>query len=267
MGTGGRTLSKPLAGRTILVTRPTTEALSFMQKLERRGGRVLLLPTIEIVPPESWQDCDEAIANIRRYQAIFFTSSNAVRYFFGRVETHGTVSEVLGGIALFAVGEKTKKAIESFRREVLWVPETFNAESLAKSFRNEEVAGKRFLFPRGNLGGETLMEKLRALGAMVDAVTVYRTVKPSASDVERIKPMIDQKQIDVITFFSPSSVKNFLEMMPGFEQGRVQIAVIGETTAQAVRQQGLRVDVIAPKATAESLAYSIARESRLKMKE
>jgi len=252
-------MSQPLTGKTILVTRPISEADDFIREIERLGGQAIHFPTIKIVSPISWRDCDEAIVNIHKYDGILFTSSNAVKSFIGRVELRGKASEILNGIKLFAVGEKTRKTIESYQCKVASVPETFTAESLAKSFVKEEIAGKRFLFPHGNLGRDVLIEELRKMGAEVDAVTVYQTIKPSAQDADRIKQMLANKEIDVITFFSSSSVKNFLELLPNFEQNSIKIAVIGQTTARAVRECGLHPDIIAKEATSESLAISIAQ--------
>jgi uroporphyrinogen III methyltransferase/synthase len=183
-----------------------------------------------------------------------------VRYFFERLQQREATVKHHNGIQLFAVGEKTKKEIERFGWAVAALPETFNAESLLEAMDTTAIAGKHFLIPHGNLGREILPETLRHCGAEVDVVTAYQTLKPSTSDIVHLEQLLLKKEIDVITFFSPSSVKNFLDSVPYFIQEDCLIAVIGPTTAQAIEEHGLRVDVIAEQATAESLVMSIAQK-------
>jgi uroporphyrinogen III methyltransferase/synthase len=92
---------------------------------------------------------------------------------------------------------------------------------------------------------------------MVDEVIVYRTQKPEVNGVESLQQMLANRAIDVLTFFSPSSVQNFTELIPVAHLDGVAIAVIGEVTAVAAREAGIRVDVIPPNPTSESMVSSL----------
>jgi uroporphyrinogen-III synthase len=121
-----------------------------------------------------------------------------------------------------------------------------------------EMRGKRVLLPRGNLGTQLLPKLLRQYGAIVDEVVVYQTRKPDSQDVEPIQTMLENKDVDAVTFFSPSSVHNFTDLITKDQLDGVAIAVIGEVTANAARRAGLRVDVLAAKASSESMVSSLA---------
>lgn len=71
----------PLSGKTILVTRNEEQAGEFTKLLKQLGAQIVLFPTIQIVPPKSWDECDKAIANIGSYDSIVLTSRNAAENF------------------------------------------------------------------------------------------------------------------------------------------------------------------------------------------
>jgi len=160
----------PLSGKTILITRSKEQAKDFIQAIESRGGNAISFPTISIEDPDSWKECDDAIKNISSFDGIIFTSQNAVNKFFTRpnYSLHSALSSKL----IFSVGEKTKSAIEKYNLNVTTIPEVYTAESLGETMRSLGVEGKRFLFPRGNLGREVLVEMLNSLGAVVKPVIV-----------------------------------------------------------------------------------------------
>src|SRR5262245_24654958 len=79
-------LSRPLRGKRILVTRRKAQSKAITTQLESLGATVVHCPTIEVVPPASWEPLDAAIERINEYDWLLFTSSNAVRYFFDRVK-------------------------------------------------------------------------------------------------------------------------------------------------------------------------------------
>jgi len=85
----GKRADRPLAGRTVVITRARAQSAEFVAELERLGARVVGCPTIEIVEPESFALLDEAIENLYGYDWLIFTSVNGVDYFLRRLEKLG----------------------------------------------------------------------------------------------------------------------------------------------------------------------------------
>jgi uroporphyrinogen-III synthase len=226
--------------------------------LESRGASVVCLPTIEIVDPNSWDDCDSKIWKLADYDSVCFTSKNTVEKFVQRIRLiRPQALNTLATRNLYAVGEKTKSTLEANGFSVLPIPLKHSAENLAHSFYGQNILGKRFLFPKSNIASDVLPIELRSLGAIVDEIVTYKTVIPEPENLEHIRTLLTNEQIEIITFFSPSSVRNFLEMISFEELQRVLIAVIGPTTAEAVKDAGLEVNIVAKQQTAESLVQGI----------
>lgn len=247
----------PLAGKTIVVTRRKEQAKEFSDMLERSGARVLLFPAVEIVEPVSWTECDSAIERLNEYSGIIFTSTNAVEYFFRRVR-HRTELEQVKTCAFYAVGEKTKSVIEGFGFQTEKLPETFSAEQLTKMMARGEIAGKKFLFPKGNLAKDEIVTTLASHGAVVDDVIVYNTQEPSfTAERQRLLQEIEQRA-DLITFFSPSSVNHSMNQARKIFISK-NVAVIGETTAAAARDEKLNVVIVAPRSTVTTFVQEIEK--------
>lgn len=250
-----------LTGKTIVVTRAAHQAEPFIRAIEAEGGTAILFPTISIKPPDSWDSCDRAIDSLHMYDGIIFTSANGVEFFVKRLDTRKISIQALTPKTICVVGEKTKEAVERFGLRVTTMPEKFTALDLANALREENLRGKSFLFARGNLGKDALPEVLKTLGASVDSVIVYQTCKPPRENVDGIQAMLMEKKIDAITFTSPSTFKNFIELFsPGIlEELRplTAIAVIGPVTAKAVKESGFSVDVLAKESTVDSLVSAI----------
>lgn len=250
----------PLRGKTILVTRTAEQASEFIKLLEQLGASTVLFPTIEIVPPRSWEACDGAIANLGSYDSIVLASVNAVENFFSRVRlADNGASRLIAEKTVYAVGEKTKIAVERWNIPVAALPSIYDAKHLAISLARIDVRGKRFLIPKGNLAGNVIALALQEHGATVDEVIVYETVQPSNAETDKIRTLLMKKEIDIITFFSPSSLSNFMAMISLELLEDKTIAVIGQTTASAAKNVSLPVHIMAEHATSANLVASIIR--------
>lgn len=244
----------------VLITRDKSQAIEFANYLESFGFVPIFFPTIEIVEPDSWEEVDERIKRIDDYTDIIFTSSNGVRFFFERFVRFYPI-EKLKTKRFHAVGVRTKNEIEKYGFRVEALPEKSDKESLfAKILASDEA---KFLFPRGNLSDEMFIKLLKESGFKVDDVVVYKTIKPDIDEKSRneIKSMIESGEIKFITFFSPSSVRNFFEILGDLKLNGQKIAVIGETTLKECEKFGLSVDInpmeINPKPSAKFLAELI----------
>jgi uroporphyrinogen III methyltransferase/synthase len=249
-----------LQNKFFLVTRTEEQSAAFRSLLESRGATTACLPAIQIVDPDSWEDCDNAIWKLAEYFAVCFTSKNAVDKFIARIRSiRPNALHTLSDCKLFAIGEKTKAALYANGFSSAFAPQHASVEELAKALQALGVNGKHILFPKSNIARNELPDQLHAAGATVDEVVAYKTVLPDPVKLDLVRQMLKEKKIDAATFFSPSSVVNVVEMLGTDLLSQTAIAAIGTTTAEAVTQAGLHTNVIAPQATSESLASEIEK--------
>lgn len=244
-----------LNGKAIVITRSLHQSEEFASLLKKAGAQTVMFPAIEIIPPESWKECDGAIGKIDKYDGIIFSSSNAVSFFFSRV--NDAQREKLNAKSVYVVGEKTKSIAIAHGVNPIVPPAIHDGKHLAEKIISDGISGKRFLIPKGNLGRSTLKKELEANGAMVDEAVVYRTVAPFAADAEELKKRFTKHKIDVTTFFSPSSVENCTAVIPSDIISAAAVAVIGNVTAEAASDHGLVVAVIAEPSTTEGMVHSL----------
>ena len=249
-----------MLNRRILITRRHEQAGEMVREIELRGGTAVVVPMIAAGPPRAWTECDAAIGRLGTYDVLLFTSVNAVEGFAGRTRALGVPPAVLAQARAVAVGEATAAALTGNGLPVLFVPEEFSGASLALAL-GDSLAGKRVLLPRGNIARETVPDALREAGALVETVTVYVTSVPEGIDRGGFVRRVVSGEFDVVTFASPSAAANFCALFQPEElrcaADRVRIAVIGPSTADAVRALGLDVDIIARESTACGLVRSI----------
>ncbi|MDQ4120966.1 MAG: uroporphyrinogen-III synthase [Acidobacteriota bacterium] len=258
-------MNLPLAEITVVVTRPPEQAAEFSSDLKRLGANVFSFPTIEIAAPESYADLDAAIENLSNYDWIIFTSTNAAEHFLKRLAAKNLETAELDYLRVAAVGDATAERLRLARVHIDVLPAESNAESLFSEIENYvgELADLHFLFPRSEIAREVLPQKLRDAGATVDSPIAYRTVLPQKPETAKFKAMLAGGSIDCITFASPSAFKNFLQIFSETKlPSDVAIACIGETTANAVRESGLKVGIVSPEATSAAFAREIAEYFR-----
>jgi uroporphyrinogen III methyltransferase/synthase len=253
---------RPLFGKRIVVTRAREQASDFLACLSELGAECVEFPTIEVIPPSSWKELDRAIGNLESYQWLVFTSVNGVKYFFERLEDSGQDVRNLKGIRIAAIGPKTADAIHGKGVKPDLVPEEYRAEAVVEAFRKHRVAGSRILLPRAAEAREVLPQELEKMGATVEVVEAYRTVKPEG-DRDEIRAMLGKGDIHMVTFTSSSTVNNFMEMFEGESDQllkwmeKVTVACIGPVTAKTAEERGLSVRITPSDYTIEALAKAI----------
>jgi uroporphyrinogen III methyltransferase/synthase len=246
----------------VVVTRAAEQAQELVRELESLGAEVLPLPTIAFREAEDSAALDEALRGVSQFDWILFTSRNAVKFFAKRCRALGLDPSKLqsDGPRIATVGPATAKAAREEGFRVYWIASWFRGEALARELR-EDVAGKEVLLPRSDRAADELPAALRAAGAAVRDVVAYRTVAPDASDGDALA-RIRNGEADVIAFASPSAFHHFVDLagadkLPDLAQ-RVKFAAIGPTTAGAIRETGLAVQIEAEEATSAGLARAIA---------
>jgi uroporphyrinogen III methyltransferase/synthase len=143
---------------------------------------------------------------------------------------------------------------------VEYVPEEYRAERIAEGLRGKIVAGERVLLPRAAEARLILPEMLRQMGALVTDVTAYRTV-PATDDGRDLQEKLTRGEIDLVTFTSSSTVRNFLGLVGKdffLSLPRLPVtACIGPITADTAKNLGVRVDVLAKEYTINGLVEAI----------
>ncbi len=236
--------TKPLFSRRIVVTRPRIQASRFVESLEQQGAYVVQFPTIETVPVESYERLDAALDELSSYDWTIFTSANGVRYFFDRLRDRQQDIRSLAGVRLAAIGPETARAVEALHLRVDAVPEEYRAEALPPVLG--AVKGQQILLPRAAEARDILPQELQAAGARVDVIAIYNTIRPQ-THTEELRELLQTDQVDLITFTSSSTVRNFMALFPDDDipamLRNAAIGCIGPITADTAREYSLTVSV------------------------
>jgi uroporphyrinogen-III synthase len=236
-----------LAGLRVLITRPKGDgADEWAVALAERGAVPIPFPTVAIVPPPSWQPVDEAVARLDSYDWLVLTSQHAVAYFSSRLPGSRFPPALRAQIA--AVGHATAAAIAQAGGTVTLVPADMRQEGLAEAMASAQTP-RRVLFPVAAEGRTLLVQALRAVGATVDVVTAYRT--EAKNDLPPPPPF------DVAVFASPSALRAFVAAIGTPSLDGKLVAVLGPTTADEARAQGLR-PIVAAAPSVDALADAIS---------
>ncbi len=239
--------NRPLFGKSIVVTRAREQSSGLIDLLNEEGALPIEFPTVKIIEPaDGYDSLDAAISTLNNFQWVIFTSANAVGKFDTRLKAMKKDSREFAGLKIAAVGTATAERLEQLGIIADFIPTKFVGEEIAAEFP-VEAAGLKILIPRAKQANDRLPEKLIDLGADVTVVTAYETVVDSA-----IAPTVAEKiasgEIDVLTFTSSSTVKNFHSAI-GLDNrslSKALIACIGPSTAETARELFLREpDIIA----------------------
>ena len=254
---------RPLFGKRVLMTRAKEQAAELATVLAGYGADPVEAPTIQIVPPADWTPIDQAIGAIGTYDWVIFTSMNGVTQFMTRLRAIGLDARCLAGRRLCCIGPRTAQELEKFGVKADVIPADYQAEGVLTTLRGQVLKNARVLIPRAEVARELLPDELRARGAQVDVVPVYRTIVPSG-DGGGWRQQLVNREIHVVTFTSSSTVRNFVEMLGGGDVVKgllksVAIACIGPITAKTVEEYGLTVSIVAGENTVPALADAIAQ--------
>jgi uroporphyrinogen III methyltransferase/synthase len=247
--------SLPLFGRKVVVTRARHQAGALADRLEALGAEVREFPTIELAPASGEEALAAAFDAVGTYDWLVLTSVNGVEKFFEVFLGQGRDVRDLAGVSLAAIGPATRDAIERHGLRVAACPTEYRAEALAEAIG--DVQGRRVLLARAQRAREILPETLRAGGADVDVLPLYRTVAPDPAPDPAVL-----EGADVVTFTSASTVSSFLALAG--ESGRslldrATVAAIGPITAGRLVEAGVEVDVVPGEYTIEGLVEALVR--------
>jgi uroporphyrinogen III methyltransferase/synthase len=258
--------SRPLFGKRVLVTRPRDQSADLVERLEAMGAEAIEAPMIRIEPPDNFEALDAACARADTFDWIVFSSINGVDAFIGRLLLSPFDLRALGHAKLCGVGSATAERLAQHGLKLDVMPSEYRAEALIHALtQTGDLAGKKILLPHADVGREVIADELRKHGAQVVEVVAYRTV---ATDPERegqpdVYRMLLEGRIDVVTFTSPSAVRNMVSVLgaePAVDLLRKTIvAAIGPVTAEAATRSGIETSVVPDKFTVPALVNAIVK--------
>ncbi len=235
--------------QSILVTqpKPTDEKSPYPILAGKYNLKIDFRPFIEVQPVDIKEFRKQKI-DILAHTAVIFTSRNAVDGFF-RLCAEGKI-EVPAEMKYFCVSEQTANYLQKYI--VIRKRKIFAGEKTAKDL--EEIIKKhkeeKFLFPCSNIRKDELPIFLKENGYQFSEAVIYNTVASDLSDLTDVK-------YDIIAFFSPSGIHSLFTNFPDFKQNKTRIAAFGPTTAQAVLDAGLLLDIEAPLPNAPSMTGAL----------
>lgn len=235
--------------KSILVTQPSpeTEKNPYFDLAKKYKLKIDFREFIQIEGVDVKEFRKDRI-NIPDYSAVILTSRNAVDHFF-RVckEIRYTVPDTL---KYFCISESTAYYLQKYvvyrKRKIFHGKQTFSElVDLIKKHKEEN-----FLLPCTDIHKQEITTLLDQNNIKYNKAVLYRTVASDLSDLADIK-------YDMLVFFSPSGIESLLMNFPKFKQATTKIAAFGATTATAVKQAGLRLDIHAPQPMYPSMTMAI----------
>jgi len=228
-----------LKGVGVAVTRGEGSEGPLTLILKERGARVVDWGSIGFAPPEDLCPLLSALARVRDYDWICFSSPRAVEAVVSRL------SAPPEGLRMAVVGPSTATSLEEAGWPVHRVPVEGSGEGLVEAFRVAgDAPGAKVFFPASAIAREVIPDGLSKLGARVDRMTAYRMVTLPLDGIA-CRAAVDAGELRVLTFASASAMK--------VARGP-PAAVMGPTTASALREAGWVNVAVAGEPTLEGLA-------------
>ncbi|MGE5860165.1 MAG: uroporphyrinogen-III synthase [Ignavibacteria bacterium] len=250
----------PLQGKIIVLTRSADQIQESAEKFINLGAQVISFPTLEIIPPESWQQFDEIIHSPVKIDFLIFTSANAVKMFFKRLEELG-IDLNFSNIKVIAVGKKTAEVCRQNNIPVKIIPKDFSSAGILSELSSYDLNGKVIFMPRSAIGREELPAGLESLGAIVKTASVYNVGVPFYKDIKSYVEKLKSCKPDLFIFASPSAFENFISILniadPQKYFADFTVAAIGPTTKEAIEKKQVKVDIDPSEYSLEGLLRTV----------
>lgn len=247
-----------LKGRVVAITRPVGQTEIAGELIRTKGGVPYYIPAIEIKGLSNPDPMKKFIAELcaGKVDYVILMSTNGVKYLFSAAEEVKQIEQLhegLGKSCVIAVGPKTAEAIAEYNVRVDMVPQKYSSEGLLEALENKDINGKVIRIPRTSNASPILTEELHARGANVEEIYVYESGLPvdEALKTKFFEDLVGGR-IDAILFGSGLSAKNIFRMLTEKSSmdelrriisERVTVVAIGPTTAESLKELGVKVDV------------------------
>jgi len=235
--------------KSILVTQesPTDANSPYLKLAEKFNVKIDFIPFIQVEPVPVKEFRKQKI-EILNYTAVIFTSRNAVDHFFHICAE--LKIEMPPDMKYFCISEQTSNYLQKYivirKRKIFTGLKT--AQDLLEILKKHK--NEKYLFPCSDIRKNEIPDFLKSNGYEFSEAIIYHTV---ASNLSHLKDVF----YDVLAFFSPSGINSLIVNFPDFKQNNTRIAAFGPTTAKAVRDAGLILDIEAPLPNAPSMTGAL----------
>lgn len=232
-----------LAGKTIVVTRDASQAKPFINLLKDKEANVFLFPTIRLTDADNTGNIYEVANRITNFDWIIFTSAIAIRFFMKYIKYN-----YLQNIKIACVGAKTADELKLYKLSANLIPKEFSSKQLLSEMQNFDLKNKQILIPCSSLSNNELKSSFENKGVKVEQIVVYNNKPFDNPNKIELQNKIKNNEIDCITFFSPSAVNAFINIIEQkitdlIRNQNLPIAVIGSTTEKAVIKNRLNMTI------------------------
>jgi len=229
--------------------KPETEKSPYFDVAEKFGLKIDFRPFIKVegIPAKEFRT---QRINILDYSAVIFTSRTAIDHFFRLCEELRV--QIPETMKYFCITEAIAVYLQKYtvyrKRKIFFTTGKVQDLMTPVSKHNKET----YLFPVSDVHNDELVKLLDEKKINYKLAVMYRTVSNDFTPEEKF-------DYDMLVFFSPAGVSSLLKNFPGFEQNDIKIGCFGSSTAQAVKDAGLRLDVQAPTQETPSMAAALEK--------
>ncbi len=258
--------ARPLAGRSVVVTRARAQASALSARLRELGAAPIEVPAIRIEPLVPGSEDAAALDRLADYRLIVLTSVNGVDRLFALLAARGADARAFDpATTIVAIGPGTAERLAANGVRADLVPERFVAEGILEALADRDLRGVSTLVARARGSRPDLVDGLRVRGAEVDEVLLYEAVA-EAPDPALLARALDA---DYLTFTASSTVRSFLAQLDdagtaALRTGGPRVVSIGPVTSSTLRDAGLRVDVEAGTHDIPGLVAALLADARVR---
>jgi uroporphyrinogen-III synthase len=234
---------------TILISQPQPEndKNPYSELAKKYNLRIDFRPFIQVEAVGKNEFRKQKI-NILDHTAVVFTSRNSVDHFFKLCEE--SKIEMPADMKYFCISEQTANYLQKYiviRKRKIFTGKRV-ASDMFDLFKKHKT--EKYLYPCSEVRKDDIPAFLEKSGIKCSEAVIYQTVPSQLSD-------LDVAGYDMLAFFSPSGVTSLFHNFPEFKQGDIRIAAFGPTTAKAVTDHQLLLDIQAPHPDAPSMTGAI----------
>lgn len=235
--------------KKILVSQPEPKEgkSPYRELAEKNGFQVEFRQFIKVEGVPS-KDFRKQKININDYTAVIFNSKVAIDHFF-RIVTELKVN-IPETMKYFCISESVALYLQKYtvyrKRKIFYANNVM--DELVTILTKHKT--DKFLLPVSDIHNDDIPNRLSKAKLEFCKAIMYKTVSSDLTD-------INQEEYDMFIFFSPEGIKSLFHNFPNFEQRDTKIGCFGLSTAQAVKDAGLRLDIQAPLPHLPSMASAI----------
>ena len=228
--------------------KPASEKSPYYDIAEKYGVKIDFRPFIKVESLSAKEFRQQKIS-ILDHTAVIFTSRHAIDHFFTLcTELRVTIPETM---KYFCVTEAVALYIQKYvqyRKRKIFFGATGKIGDLIPSIVKHKT--EKYLVPMSDVHNDDVKNLLDKNNIQYTEAVMYRTVSNDFTPDEEF-------DYDMLVFFSPAGVTSLKKNFPDFNQREIKIGTFGSTTAQAVRDAGLRLDLEAPTVQAPSMTAAL----------